>query len=165
MMQVQRVFDAGIPVSHFDSHHFVHARWQVFTEIKAVQRHFGVRKVRPTLEVMSEGSLVRTTKRRLFDFALRNVYTTLSPNGWCEFRRFHAALVRNALPRYRCLELMVHPGRCDAPYAKEIAILRSNWQQLLPADVHLGSYHVLSSLRSRAGADRTGKKIEDCQVS
>jgi chitin disaccharide deacetylase len=146
IMQVQRVVDSGIPVTHLDSHHFIHARVLLFPVVKAVQRHFGIRKVRPTLEVLSEVHLPRTVKRRLFDYTLRKVYTTVSPNGWCEFRRFHAALVRNALPRFRCLELMVHPGSGNARYEEEIAILRSNWQQLLPADVQLGSYRLLSSV-------------------
>lgn len=145
IMQAQRVFDAGVPVTHFDSHHFIHARPRLFSAVKAVQRHFGVRKVRPTREVLSEARLVHTAKRRLFDYALRKVYATVSPNGWCEVQGFHAALVRNTLPRFRCLELMVHPGSRNARYMEEIAILRSNWQQLLPANVQLGSYHLLDS--------------------
>jgi predicted glycoside hydrolase/deacetylase ChbG (UPF0249 family) len=143
ILQVQRVFDAGVLVTHFDSHHFIHVSPHLFSVVKAVQRYFGVRKLRSTVEVLSERRVLHTLKGRLFGYALRKVYTTVSPDGWCEVRRFHAALVRNALPRFRCLELMVHPGSRDARDVEEIAILRSNWQQLLPADVQLGSYRLL----------------------
>ena len=145
IMQAQRVFDAGILVTHFDSHHFIHARPQLFSAVKAVQRYFGVRRIRPTREVLSEERPVHTAKRRVFDCALRKIYASVSPNGWCEVRGFHAALVRKTLPRFRCLELMVHPGSRNARYVEEIAILRSNWRQLLPANVQLGSYRLLDS--------------------
>jgi len=145
ILQVQRVFDAGVPVTHFDSHHFIHVSPQLFPVIKAVQRYFGIRKVRSTLEVLSERRRLGSLKSRLFGYALRKVYTTMSPDGWCEVRGFHAALVCNALPRFRCLELMVHPGSRNAQYVEEIAILRSNWQQLLPSDVQLGNYRLLNA--------------------
>jgi predicted glycoside hydrolase/deacetylase ChbG (UPF0249 family) len=140
ILQVQRVFDAGVPVTHFDSHHFIHVSPQLFPVIKAVQRCFGVRKVRSPREVLSNRRLIHTLKASLLGYALRKVYATASPNGWCEFRKFHAVLVRHALPRFRCLELMVHPGSREARDVEEIALLRSNWQQLLPANIELGSY-------------------------
>jgi predicted glycoside hydrolase/deacetylase ChbG (UPF0249 family) len=146
ILQVQRVFDAGVLVTHFDSHHSIHFSPHLFSVVKAVQRYFGVRKLRSTVEELSERWVLHTLKGRLYSYALRRVYTTITPDCWCEVRRFHAALVRNSLPRFRCLELMVHPGSRDARDLEEIAILRSNWQQLLPADVQLGSYRLLSSV-------------------
>lgn len=145
IMQVQRVVNAGVPVTHFDSHHFIHVSPQLFPAIKAVQRHFGIRKIRSTLEVLSERPRFYTLKNKLFGYALSKAYTTVSPDGWCEVRAFHAALVLNALPHFRCLELMVHPGSHQAQYVEEIAILRSRWQQLLPSYVQLGNYRLLNA--------------------
>jgi chitin disaccharide deacetylase len=146
ILQVRRVFDAGVSVTHFDSHHFIHVSPHLVAVVKAVQRRFGVRKIRSTLEVLSERRGLHTLKSRLLGYALRKAYTTVSPDGWCEVRGFHAALARNALPQFRCLELMVHPGSRNARYIEEIAILRSNWLQLLPADVRLGSYRLLNAV-------------------
>jgi chitin disaccharide deacetylase len=143
MLQVQRVVDAGVPVTHFDSHHFIHSSRELFFVVKAVQRRFGIRKVRCTLEVFSEKSVIHTAKRKVFDYALRNIYTTVSPDCCCEFRRFHSVLVHNRLPNLRCLELLVHPGSVNPSYIEDVNLLKSNWRQLLPPNVAVGSYHLL----------------------
>jgi predicted glycoside hydrolase/deacetylase ChbG (UPF0249 family) len=145
VLQVQRAFDVGVAVTHFDSHHFIHLRPVLFPVIKAVQRHFGIRKCRSAFEAISTGRLLHAVHGKLVDYALRNVYATRIPSGWCGFRAFHDALVANALPWFCCLELMVHPGTGSIFFEEEIDLLRSGWQNLLPMTVQLGSYRQLGT--------------------
>jgi chitin disaccharide deacetylase len=143
ILQVQTIVDAGVPVTHFDSHHFIHTRHELFFVVKEVQRRFGIRKIRCTLEVFSKHSMLRTAKRKLFDYALRNIYNSASPNCWCEFRSFYPALVRNQLPNFECIELLVHPGTNNAGFVEDITLLKSDWRTLLSPNVTVGSYHLL----------------------
>lgn len=144
--QVQRTLDAGIPLSHFDSHHHVHIIPKMFPVLKALQKKFGMRKVRSTINLFAAGEQVtalRSIKKSAFRFALRHFYATRSPEGFGDFRVFHAALTAGKLPQFRSLELMVHPGTINPVYSKEVECLRSDWQRLLPPGAILGSYHGL----------------------
>jgi chitin disaccharide deacetylase len=142
--QVQRTLEAGVPISHFDSHEHVHTVPGLFPVLKRLQRRFGVRKVRSTINVLPGGqrmTALRSFKKWSFNVALRHLYATGSPEGFGDFRDFHTALRAGRFPRFRCLELMVHPGTSSRRYNEEVALLRSDWQRLLPPDVKLGSYH------------------------
>jgi predicted glycoside hydrolase/deacetylase ChbG (UPF0249 family) len=145
--QVQRALDAGLPVSHFDSHENVHTLPKLFPVLKSVQRKFGIRKVRSTINLLPPGkrmAMVRSLKKAVFNLALRHDYATSSPDGLGDFRDFYAAVKTGQVPRFRCLEVMVHPGTTSARYNEEVDLLRSGWQRLLPADVTLASYHSVS---------------------
>ncbi len=143
-LQVQRAFDAGVPVSHFDSHHHVHNIPELFPVLKSLQRKFGIRKVRSTINLLPEGhktSLFRSLKKMAFDFSLRHFYATRCPDGLGDFRDFYKLLAAGQVPRFRVLELMVHPGATTSKYVDEVAALRSGWHDLLPPNVKIGSYH------------------------
>jgi chitin disaccharide deacetylase len=145
-VQVQRALDAGISISHFDSHQHVHTIPQLFPALKSLQRQFGVRRFRSTVNLLPVGELMRATRRlkkEFFDFALRHIYATKSPDGLGDFRDFHAAVETGHLPAFRSLELMVHPGTSNPHYNQEIDLLRSDWRKLLPPDVTLGSYYCI----------------------
>jgi predicted glycoside hydrolase/deacetylase ChbG (UPF0249 family) len=142
--QVQRTLEAGVPVSHFDSHQHIHTIPGLFPVLKRLQRRFVIRKVRSTVNVLPDGQQMtarRSFKKWVFNVALRHLYATESPEGLGDFRDFHAALTAVRLPRFRHLELMVHPGTSNPRYNEEVALLRSGWQRLLQPDVTLGSYH------------------------
>lgn len=144
--QVRRVYDAGLPVSHFDSHQHIHTIPKLFPVLKSLQRKFGVRKVRSTISLLPSGEKMtplRSLRKRVFCLALRRVYATKNPEGLGDFRDFHAALLGGRIPQFRALELMIHPGTANPRYRQEVDLLRSDWRQLLPSDVTLGSYHAL----------------------
>lgn len=143
--QVERALDAGIPVSHFDSHQHVHTIPMLFPVVKSLQRRFRVRKVRSTITLLSSGRLTgwRLIKKQLFRLTLRHVYSTISPEGLGDFRDFHARLMAGRVPALRSLELMVHPGTANLRYNEEVDLLRSNWKAHLPVQIQLGSYHSL----------------------
>lgn len=145
-VQVQRVFDAGVPVSHFDSHQHIHTIPKLFPVIKSLQRSFGVRKVRSTINLLPSGqrmSGLRSLRKKLFRLALTHVYATKTPEGLGDFRDFHSALMSGQAPSIRSLELMVHPGTTNPLYHEEINLLRSDWQRRLPPVVTMGSYNSL----------------------
>jgi predicted glycoside hydrolase/deacetylase ChbG (UPF0249 family) len=144
--QVQHVYDAGVPISHFDSHHHAHTIPKLFPVLKALQRRFGIRKVRSTINLLppeERMSSLRSLKKALFRFALHHYYPTKSPDGFATFDDFAAALKSGRLPKFQFLELMVHPGTTNPRYIEEIALLRSGWQTSLPPRFRLGSYHSL----------------------
>jgi predicted glycoside hydrolase/deacetylase ChbG (UPF0249 family) len=144
--QVQRALDAKVPISHFDSHHHMHTIPGLFPVLKSLQREFGIRKVRSTISLLPGGGrmgVLRRLKKGLFNFALRNVYATQSPQGFGEFRDFLPLLSARRVPRLESLELMVHPGTSTPHYEREIAQLRSGWRALLPPGTVLGSYREL----------------------
>ena len=145
--QVERALSAGIPVSHFDSHQHIHTLPKLFPVLKALQRRFSIRRVRSTINLLPPGqhlSPIRWFKKRLFCCALHWHYRTASPEGLGEFRDFYAGLQVGQLPRFRELELMVHPGTTAPTYMHEIALLRTDWRRLLPPGIAFGNYYSIS---------------------
>jgi chitin disaccharide deacetylase len=145
--QVERALLARIPVSHFDSHQHIHTLPLLFPVLKALQRRFGIRRVRSTINLLPPGqqlSPIRWFKKRLFCHALRWHYRTASPAGLGEFRDFYAGLEVGQLPRFRELELMVHPGTTAPTYMHEVALLRSDWRRRLPLGIAFGNYYSIS---------------------
>ena len=145
--QVERALVAGIPVSHFDSHQHIHTLPKLFPVLKALQRRFGIRRVRSTINLLPPGqrlSPIRWFKKRLFCHALRWHYRTASPEGLGEFRDFYAGLESGQLPRFRELELIVHPGTTAPTYMHEVALLRSDWRRRLPSGIAFGNYYSIS---------------------
>jgi predicted glycoside hydrolase/deacetylase ChbG (UPF0249 family) len=143
-LQVERALSEGVPVSHFDSHHHVHTIPKLFPVLKSLQRRFGIRKVRSTINLLPSGeklSGLRSLKKELFRLGLRHYYATKSPDGFGDFCDFYTALKSGNPPRFRALELMVHPGSRNPGYIAEVDCLRSDWLRSLPPSFQLGSYH------------------------
>ena len=141
--QVERVLQAGVKVSHLDSHHHVHTLPALLPVLKAVQRRFGIRRARSTISLLRPGEKMtplRRLRKRVFCFVLDRAYTTRAPSGLGDFRVFLEHLQAGSLNRQRCLELMVHPGTQNPEYEREIELLRSSWRSRLPPWVRLGSY-------------------------
>jgi chitin disaccharide deacetylase len=142
--QVQKAFDAGIPVSHFDSHHHVHTKPRLFFILKDLQRRFGIRRVRSTINLLPPGqqlSFLNSFKKKLFILALRRFWATRSPDCLCDFMDYYKLLEAGSNPRVQSIELMVHPGAKSERYEKELELLQSeNWRKLLPKHTHIGSY-------------------------
>lgn len=145
-LQVERALRAGVAVSHFDSHHHIHTIPALYPVLKSLQRKFGIRRVRPNINLRPTGQRIsglRAVKSGLFRAALRHFPDTRSPDGFGPFRDFHSRLEGGALQHFRSLELMVHPGSDSWVYKDEIALLRSGWRAQLPSWAALGNYHAL----------------------
>lgn len=144
-LQGRRAIEAGVPVSHFDSHQHIHTIPQLFPVFKRLQRDFGITKFRSSINLLPPGdkmSAGRGLKKWAFTNAFKHLPpATRSPEGFGDFRDFHARLRSGNCPTYPQLELMVHPGTTGLRYREEISLLRSDWRNHLPDGVRLGSYH------------------------
>jgi predicted glycoside hydrolase/deacetylase ChbG (UPF0249 family) len=126
--QIQRLQSLEVRVSHIDSHHHVHTRPWLFPVLKQVQRKFGIRKVRLSLNVYyhpeHKPSLALLTKKKIFNAALRRYYRTSTTEKFTNLRWYKLISDREKIAT-RSIELMTHPG--DPVFAEETAILTSDW--------------------------------------
>lgn len=125
--QVGLLGSAGIELSHFDSHNHVHTKPQLLPVIKALQRRFGIRKVRISKNIYTPEQPVSPAlarKKTAYNWMLRNFYATRTTDGFTELLSYQTEIGRRALS-YRSVELMVHPGASYA--AEEVAVLKSDW--------------------------------------
>jgi len=144
--QVQRILDAGVRVSHFDSHQHIHISPPLFSVIKSLQREFGVRRVRNTINLIAFGQsmrLGRRSRKALFSLALRRWFATRTSYAFCAFSDFYSWIEAGRLPECQSLEAMVHPGASSPLYVEEINQLRSGWREKMGASVRLATYRDL----------------------
>ena len=129
--QIALLISRGVAISHIDSHNHIHTVPFVFPALKAVQKHFGIRKVRITKNIYSADqpcSPALAVKKRGYNFALRRLYPTRTTDGFSEMSTFCKEANLHRLP-HRSVELMVHPG---APNNEaETELLYSDWERTL----------------------------------
>jgi predicted glycoside hydrolase/deacetylase ChbG (UPF0249 family) len=142
--QIERVASLGVGISHIDSHHHVHTRPLVFPAVKAIQRRYGIRRVRLAKNFYSPdrpcpAGLV--WKKRAYNWALQSMYATRTTDTFTEFLTYyHAEPARKrSLGR---IELMVHPGASYA--AEETTLLDTDWIARTELPLHLISYAQLT---------------------
>jgi len=144
--QIERVASAGIPISHIDSHNHVHTRPALFPVVKAVQRRYGIRKVRLSKNLYTADQPCANAlmvKKRLYNAALRAIYRTHTTDAFTEFVTF-ARLSAPATADCASVEAMVHPG---APYAgPETELLRSDWLNNRDRPAMLINYYELTDM-------------------
>lgn len=125
--QVGRVVDAGVPVSHFDSHHHVHTMPFLLPALKALMAHFRVRRIRITKNLYT--AAMRPARRKLlekaaFNAALRHVLPRARTAAtFTEFQSFYD-LVKGGEPiDTPSIELMAHPGADSDKYRSETTLI------------------------------------------
>jgi len=141
--QVDRILEAGILISHLDSHHHVHNLPALFPVLKAVQRRYNIRKVRITQNLYAPGHRIgvrRYLQKKAYNWALRNLYRTRTTDGFTDLRTFYRLLKTQPLA-LRTVELMVHPG--PSAYEQETDLLASAWSDELLCPVQKINYHQL----------------------
>ena len=129
--QIGRLLQSGVRLSHIDSHHHVHTIPALFPVLKAVQRRFGIRKVRLSKNLYCESSLRRGLlfKKELYNRCLRRLYATRTTAKFCEFSTFASVLRRLRSVSVDSIELMLHPGSSREDYRQEIRDLQDMWAQ------------------------------------
>jgi len=141
--QVERIRAAGVSISHLDSHHHTHTVPGLFTVFKGVQRRFGIRKARATMNIYSRrtpGRWPLLARKAVWNFALRHYYHTITTNGFTSLQIFTEAASEKKLG-YRSVELMVHPG--GDSFAEETRLLCTDWWQKIPVTISRINYHEL----------------------
>lgn len=142
--QIDRIAALGVRISHLDSHHHVHTIPLVFPVVKAIQRRYGIRRVRLAKNFYSPSQPCPTglaLKKRAYNWALRSMYATRTTDAFTEFLTYyHADPTRKRTPSR--IELMVHPGASYA--AEETALLDTDWIARTDLPLQLISYAQLS---------------------
>jgi chitin disaccharide deacetylase len=167
--QIDRIMEAGIAITHLDSHRHAHALPGVFGVVVRVVREAAIRVIRLPREPLSlnAGDAAATARKLALALALRasgalaasappvsaDHFRGVSMQGGTHFaRRFLRAL--DTLPS-GTTEIMVHPGHPDAalaaldpytaPRAAELAVLTSKGvrDRLARGDFELVSFGAL----------------------
>jgi hypothetical protein len=83
--------------------------------------------------------MLRDAKKKVFNFALRNMYSSASADLFTSFETFHQVGVNK---RVECQsgEVMVHL-RDDCPGWSDYLMLKSQWERDLSFPVKFISYH------------------------
>lgn len=142
-LQVDKIRSMGVKISHLDSHNHVHTIPALFSVLKRVQRCFDIRKVRITRNIYSPtspASAVVLLKKRLWIYALRYYYRTITTSGFGSLKAFCELANRKPI-KHESVEVMVHPGH--AQYQHETKLLYSEWWREMPFKIELINYHDL----------------------
>jgi predicted glycoside hydrolase/deacetylase ChbG (UPF0249 family) len=138
--QIQHLISLGHIPSHIDSHHHVHTIPRLFPVLKRVQRKFGMRRVRISMNIYGGGhtaSRALLASKALWNMALRRYYSTVTTEAFTSFEIFHKVAV--TLPAsLSSAELMVHPG--DPYLDAETELLTTPWREGLKYPTQLISY-------------------------
>jgi len=138
--QIEFIGNAGVQISHLDSHQHVHTIPFVFPVLKYVQAKYGIRKVRSTRNAYrGEGTPSRGTlwAKRAFQFALTQFYRTRTTAAFMDFSTFYERAVVGK-QEWPSAEVMVHPG--SSLDVEENRLLCSDWPDRLGGSVRLISY-------------------------
>ncbi len=142
--QVRRLLDLGVTVSHLDSHHHVHTVPGLFRVVKRLQKRFGIRKARLSMNIYPPS--IPVTRKLLamkwaWNLALRRWHRTQTTDAFSGFAGFcEAAAVREL--NCQSVELMAHPG--GELFDSETRLLDdASWQERLGFPLSLISYHEL----------------------
>src|SRR5207237_1369210 len=122
--QISRLLDAGMRLSHIDSHHHVHTKPSLFPVMLILLSRFPIGSARLTRNIFDPGEIVSQSKRAkksLWNSAVRNIgrAKTTTKFGTLAALMEHAAI----LGPTEIVEVMVHPGH--PAYRKEEELLRS----------------------------------------
>ena len=110
--QVDLLKGRGLNVSHLDSHHHVHTIPAVLPVLKAVQKKYGIRRVRISLNVYSLAKPAGRwllAKKALFNAVLRHWYRTRTTDAFTDIDTFTQRR-EEVTKKYRVIEIMLHPG-------------------------------------------------------
>jgi predicted glycoside hydrolase/deacetylase ChbG (UPF0249 family) len=139
--QVRRLLDLGVPLTHLDSHHHVHALPALFPVVKAIQAEFGIRRLRIPVDlfdgVRHRGGRATVAKRRIQRLAYRAVFRSATPDHFTSLPAF-VEMAPRLRPGGEVVEVMVHPGNPWTP--DEDALLRTDWRARLPFPIEPASY-------------------------
>jgi predicted glycoside hydrolase/deacetylase ChbG (UPF0249 family) len=121
--QVERLLELGVPVTHLDSHHFIHTIPQLMPVLRRLMQRYGIHRMRSryTFKWPPE-SMMKQWYNHTYNTVLRRWTRCVSADALGDFRAFHfaeAIVARNA----RTVELIVHPGHPHDVYTSETRLL------------------------------------------
>jgi len=144
-LQIRRIEQSGISISHIDSHHHVHTKPALFPVLKCLQYRHRIRRARIAWNIFVDNersSPKQLFKKRTYNHFLRTIYATKSVDYFGSFADF---LRDERIPAKSCVvEAMVHLGS-EPPslYHDEENLLKTNWQESYPVPIEMIGYHQL----------------------
>lgn len=142
--QIEKLRSKGVPISHLDSHMHLHLRPALFPVVKALQRTYGIRRIRRRANITlpaSPATLRTRLKRFAFDWAMRHTCNSLTTQAGSDLATLISVGSRQPLA-FRTVEALAHPG--NPYYSGDLQLLLSPWEEELCFPVRLVSYHQVS---------------------
>ncbi|MFC2107704.1 carbohydrate deacetylase, partial [Bacteroidota bacterium] len=112
-MQLKKLIDMGVKVSHFDSHHHIHTIQWLFPVIKKLQKKYKIRKVRNTLNLYPENEnpgMKSLLMKSIWTLMMKYYYFSRMTNYFSFFEWFIQDGLSEKLTVNKTIELMCHPG-------------------------------------------------------
>ena len=144
--QVLRVQEAGLRVTHFDSHQHLHYRLALFGVLKSLQRRFDVHRIRGIALVRTDREVdpLRAARQRLRAATFRLRLRAFPPEARTTAAFGSVTVLRGLRRPLASFEAMAHPGNpCHARYAEETAWLFAGGLRTLPFPVTPIGWHEL----------------------
>ena len=110
--QIEYLLSQGMKLSHLDSHHHIHTIPVLLPVLKAVQRKYGIRKVRISRNVYlkaSPASKILLLKKMIFNAVLRHWFSTRTTEAFTDLPAFCEGTSQFAR-KYHTIEIELHPG-------------------------------------------------------
>ena len=148
--QVRAALDAGVPLSHMDSHGHVHTTPANFLAVKAVQRHGGVGRVRISRNIIPKAlergprAATKLLKKAVWNTALRRIGPTATTTDLFGSVMDFVYKTREVSEDYwygKTIELMCHPGLDDGPSREECEWLRAGLANVVGFNFDLITYN------------------------
>lgn len=116
-LQLQKVFDNGIKVTHLDHHHHLHLYFPILFQVIKLAKKYGIPSIRSQRIIAPrKPDFIKKGYRNLHQFITRNNLKT--PDGYFELFRYPQNAVEQNLERlslmlqtdYKCVEIESHPN-------------------------------------------------------
>jgi len=144
-LQIEKIKEAGIEISHIDSHNHIHYIPKLFFIFKKIQKKYSIKKIRLARTLWSiheEIGIQKKIRSFLFNFFIKNYYSSFTTSGFTNFLSFYEhAVDKQEILNYRSLEIMVHPGSKTSDY--RIGLLKSEWQKKIKFPIEFINYNQL----------------------
>lgn len=112
-LQIERVLDCGIPITHLDHHHHLHLYWPVLSAMIRVAKHYNIRYIRSQVMLVSKKQTLHKKIYRAFHQRYLKGRIGTSDGYFdlvhSEFETMYSRLVRLVTSNYRVAEIVAHP--------------------------------------------------------
>jgi predicted glycoside hydrolase/deacetylase ChbG (UPF0249 family) len=146
--QIAKIHDAGIAISHIDSHQHVHTRLWMHPILRSICKRFNIRKIRSKFgrhELSQSGHFLRRTIRHIRGIPHRMIQTKIlglrSADHFACFGDGLDFLSSKKIDTNWTIELMCHPGVPN--FKDDWPTLRSDYEAKIRSPFRLISYREL----------------------
>jgi chitin disaccharide deacetylase len=140
--QITRLVNAGVTVSHIDSHHHIHTIPGFFGVLRDLLKETGIRRVRISQNLfIQKKSVLKLANKWIWNKAISMLGHGVTTAGFADFDTFAQRVCTQVLS-YKTFEAMVHPGTPD--FDLETERLVGDWKSKSINPIRLISYNDIS---------------------